>query len=65
MGLDPPEPYPVDLQSRALLGNNMVPVVHVGVWVPDEGAAFVGGPIVVIQSGTIRLDHPPQEIIEV
>jgi Xaa-Pro aminopeptidase len=64
VGLDIPEPYSVDLHSKATLGSNMILVIHVGVWVPGEGSALVGGPIVVGQSGAIPLDHPQREMIQ-
>jgi len=65
VGLDLPEPYSVDAHSKGTLVNHMVLVVHVGVWVQGQGAAFVGGPVVIDQTGVTPLDHPQQDIIEV
>jgi Xaa-Pro dipeptidase len=64
IGLDLPEPHSVTTNSEAVLGNDMVLVVHVGAWVPDIGSAFIGGPIVVRGTGVEVLDHPQTGIIE-
>lgn len=42
----------------------MILVIHVGVWVPGEGSALVGGPIVLRQAGVTPLDHPQREMIQ-
>jgi len=65
VGLDLPEPYSVDVHSKSTLVNHMVLVIHVGVWAEGQGAAFVGGPVVIDQTGVTPLDHPQRDIIEV
>jgi hypothetical protein len=44
---------------------NMVLVSHPAIFVPQRGAAWVGGPFVIAESGNIPLDKPQTEIFEV
>ena len=62
VGLDLPEPYSVDLHSKETLASGAVLVVHIGIWVEGEGAAFVGGPIAIDTQGAMVLDHPQREM---
>ena len=62
IGLDLPEPYSVDLHSKETLASGAVLVVHIGIWVEGEGAAFVGGPIAIDTQGATVLDHPQREM---
>jgi|GEM_PF-2486275 len=64
IGLDLPEPYEVELHTHDSLVNNMALAVHVGAWAPQAGAAaFVGGPILVSERGSIPLDRQQTELI--
>jgi Xaa-Pro dipeptidase len=65
VGLDLPELYGIDHESQAQLAPGVILVVHPGIWVAGKGAAFVGGPIAVTESGNIHLDSPQSEIFEV
>ncbi len=64
VGLDLPEPCSVDLHSHAALVAHMVLVMHIGIWVDGEGAAFLGGPIVIDEEGVTELHHPQREIVQ-
>lgn len=64
VGLDLPEPYEVEHGSHDTLTDGIVLVVHVGAWTPERSAAaFVGGPIIVGDKGTLPLDEPQREIL--
>jgi hypothetical protein len=39
-------------------------IIHPAVWVPERGAAFVGGPMAVGDDGPLVLDTPQREILE-
>ncbi len=66
VGLDLPELYPVEKNCHAAVAPGMIFVVHPALWVPQQGAAFVGGPVVVTQdaSPVLPLDAPQPEIFE-
>jgi Xaa-Pro aminopeptidase len=63
VGLDLPELYSVDHACRDRLAPGVVLVIHPGIWVPKQGAAFLGGPIVVTDNGALCLDNPMSEMI--
>jgi Xaa-Pro dipeptidase len=65
VGLDLPELYGIDSECKAELTPGIILVVHPGVWVKGQGAAFVGGPIVTTEAGNEYLDSPQSEIIQV
>jgi Xaa-Pro aminopeptidase len=66
IGLDLPELYPLDSSCHAAIAPGMIFIIHPAIWVPQQGAAFVGGPVVVPQDGApiIQLDKPQSEIFE-
>lgn len=65
VGLDLPELYLVEPGCRNRLLPGMVLVIHPSIFVPGQGAAFVGGPIAVSEDGPVRLHLPQAGIIEV
>jgi Xaa-Pro aminopeptidase len=65
VGLDLPELYGIDSECKAQLTPGVILVVHPGVWVARQGAAFLGGPIVITETGFEHLDSPQSEIFEV
>jgi Xaa-Pro aminopeptidase len=65
VGLDLPELYGIDHECKAQLTRGIILVVHPGVWVAGQGAAFVGGPIVTTETGFEHLDSPQSEIFQV
>jgi Xaa-Pro dipeptidase len=62
VGLDLPEPYSVELHSNETLASGTALVIHIGIWAEGQGAAFVGGPIVIDTEGATVLDHPHREM---
>jgi len=64
VGLDLPELYPLDLHCTSPLAAGVVMIIHPAIWVPEKGAAFVGGPIAVADGEALRLDTPQREIVE-
>jgi len=64
IGLDLPELYPLDLHCTSPLAAGVIMIIHPAIWVPDQGAAFVGGPIAVSDGEPLRLDTPQREILE-
>ena len=65
VGLDLPELYGIDHECKSSLAPGVILVVHPGIWVADKGAAFIGGPIAITDSGNIHLDSPQFDIFEV
>jgi len=65
VGLDLPELYPLVSECKASLSSNMVLVVHPAIWIPNEAAAFLGGPIAITEQEASQLGEPQGEIIEV
>ena len=65
VGVDLPEPYSVDHECRGRLAPGMVLILHPAIWVPKQGAAFLGGPIAVTDNGALCLDNPASEMIEI
>jgi Xaa-Pro aminopeptidase len=63
VGVDLPEPYSVDHECRGRLAPGMVLILHPAIWVPKQGAAFLGGPIAVTDNGALCLDNPASEMI--
>jgi len=63
VGLDLPELYPVDQEGEGRLAVGMILVIHPAIWVPTQGAAFFGGPIVVTEKEALHLDNPVSEVI--
>jgi Xaa-Pro aminopeptidase len=63
VGLDLPELYPVDHECQARLAAGMVFVIHPAIWAPNQGAAFIGGPIAVTEKEALPLDNPVSELI--
>ncbi len=64
VGLDLPELYGIDSECTAQLSPGIILVVHPGIWVAGQGAAFVGGPIVTTETGNEFLDSPQTEIFQ-
>ena len=64
IGLDIPEPCSIDVNSPAVLSDQMALIIHPSVWT-DGASGFVGGPIIVDARGPLVLDHPQREMIEV
>jgi Xaa-Pro dipeptidase len=64
VGLDLPEIYPLEPDCKSELADHMVLVIHPAIWVPQQGAAWTGGPVLV-SSTPMPLDEPQPEIIEV
>lgn len=64
VGLDLPEIYPLEPDCHSKLMDQMVLVIHPAIWVPQRGAAWTGGPVLV-GSTPMPLDEPQPEIIEV
>jgi Xaa-Pro aminopeptidase len=64
VGLDLPEIYPLEPSCKSELPDSMVLVIHPAIWVPERGAAWTGGPVLV-SSSPLSLDEPQLEIIEV
>jgi Xaa-Pro aminopeptidase len=64
VGLDLPELYPLDLHCTSPLAAGVVMIIHPAIWVPDRGAAFVGGPMAVSGGEPLRLDNSQREILE-
>jgi Xaa-Pro dipeptidase len=64
VGLDLPEIYPLEPACKSALPDSMVLVIHPAIWVPEQGAAWTGGPVLV-SSSPLSLDEPQREIIEV
>jgi Xaa-Pro aminopeptidase len=65
VGLDLPELYGIDHECTAQLSPGIILVIHPGIWVARQGAAFVGGPIVTTETGNEYLDSPQTEIFQV
>jgi Xaa-Pro aminopeptidase len=63
VGLDLPELYSVEPECRDRLAPGVVLVLHPSIWVPKQGAAFVGGPIAVTENEALCLDNPVSEMI--
>lgn len=63
VGLDLPELYPMDYECQARLAAGMVFVIHPAIWAPDQGAAFIGGPVAVTEKEALPLDNPVSEMI--
>jgi Xaa-Pro dipeptidase len=64
VGLDLPEMYPLEPACKSELPDGMILVIHPAIWVPEQGAAWTGGPVLV-SSSPLSLDEPQREIIEV
>jgi hypothetical protein len=41
----------------------MVLILHPALWIPNQGAAFLGGPVVVTDNEALCLDKPVSEMI--
>jgi Xaa-Pro dipeptidase len=65
VGLDLPELYPIERNCDAPLHPKIVLIVHPGIWIPNQGAAWTGGPIVIGNGQARPLDGPQEEIIEI
>jgi Xaa-Pro aminopeptidase len=65
VGVDLPELYPLDHECHSPLAPGVIMVIHPPLWVANQGAAFVGGPIAITEGGAIALDTPQTEIFEV
>jgi Xaa-Pro dipeptidase len=64
IGLDIPEPCSIDVNSPAVLSDQMALIIHPSIWT-DGASGFVGGPVIVDATGPRVLDHPQREMIEV
>jgi Xaa-Pro aminopeptidase len=63
VGIDLPEPYSVDRGCPSRLAPGMVLILHPALWIPNQGAAFLGGPVVVTDNEALCLDKPVSEMI--
>lgn len=63
VGLDLPELYSVDRECNAPLAAGVVLVLHPSIWALNHGAAFLGGPVAVTESGALPLDNPVSEMV--
>jgi len=65
VGLENTEQYFIDARCKAPLSVNMTLISHPAIFVAGRGAAWVGGPFVVGETGYNPLDKPQKEIFEV
>ena len=65
VGLENTEQYSIEPGCKAPLSSNMALISHPAIFVPRRGAAWVDGPFVVSENGSVPLDKPQIEIFEV
>ena len=63
VGVDLPEPFSVDRGCQGRLAPGMVLILHPALWIPQQGAAFLGGPVAVTDHEALCLDNPVSEMI--
>lgn len=62
IGLDLPEPPRIELRDQTVIEPGLVMVIHPAIRVPGVGGAFIGGTVLVTESGTEKLHAIPEEL---